>query len=394
MIETFEITRKYKHKIFDENIYFPPDIPEKKLRNAIKSYADIGDETPLVLIDDTVFGSAKAGILLTNFALYIKDSTEKRSFRCALNSIEQVSFKNYVVLKRLIINEAIVIDFTQPSKKALSLFSDMISELCGIRSEENFSWSNVGIGAGVGALFGGPIGAAIGAAIGASLENKEAVGSKFNYEDDPELVFVVTLSSMMAKMAQSDGSITKDEVSDALEVFDKLGFSGEKLKIAKNAYRNAQTDNATIYDYARQYRSISDYDLQEFLYSILWTIALSDGELHPEERYILEEIPPMIGLPKSKFYEYWNDFESDQEEDYNSNDKNNTYTLQECYIILGCAEDDDFKTIKRKYRALISEYHPDKIQAKGLPDSFLQFATEQMQKINLAYETIKSHRGE
>jgi len=102
----------------------------------------------------------------------------------------------------------------------------------------------------------------------------------------------------------------------------------------------------------------------------------------------------MIGLPKSKFYEYWNDFESDQEEDYNSNDKNNTYTLQECYIILGCAEDDDFKTIKRKYRALISEYHPDKIQAKGLPDSFLQFATEQMQKINLAYEIIKSHRGE
>lgn len=66
--------------------------------------------------------------------------------------------------------------------------------------------------------------------------------------------------------------------------------------------------------------------------------------------------------------------------------------LEESYIILGCTSDDSMQIIKKRYRELISEYHPDKIQSKGLPDSFIKFATEQMQKINFAYETVKNHK--
>jgi DnaJ like chaperone protein len=386
------IIEKYKNKIFDDKIYFHPNIPSKKLKNAIKSYANIGNETPLALIDDTIFGSAKAGLLLTNNAIYIKDSNSKNSFSCLLNKIEKVSFKNYILMQNLTINETLKIDFTQPNKKSLSLFSDMLLELNEIQlQEESSSWSNIGIGVGIGALFGGPIGAAIGGAIGASLENKNSKKNTSSYEEDTELVFVVTLASMMAKMAKADGSISQSEANQISELFDELDFTNEKRAIAIKAFKNAKDDEFSIYDYARQYKKISDYDLQEFLYSVLWLIALADGEIHENEKYILKKIPPILGLPQSKFDEFWNDIHN-KKENNNKYQESNTTTLEECYTILGCNQQDSMQIIKKKYRILISEYHPDKIQSKGLPESFMKFATEQMQKINFAYDTIKNSR--
>ena len=381
------------NKIFDEKIFFHPDIPPKKLKNALKTYAKIGSEVPLMLIDDTLFGSAKAGLILTNEAIYIKDSNDKNSFSCLLDNIEKVSFKSYVILQKLTINDTLKIDFTQPSKKALSLFSEMIQEMNGLSEEDNSaSWSNIGIGVGIGALFGGPIGAAVGAAIGASLENKNSEKTINNSnENKPELIFIVTLASMMAKMAKADGVITESEATQISELLDELEFSDKERDLAIEAFKNAKDDAYSIYDYAQQYKDIADYELQEFLYSILWLISISDGEIHQNEEVILRNILEYLDLPQSKFHEYW---DKHNKRDTNSETQQETKisVLEECYVVLGCNPDDSMQIIKKRYRELISEYHPDKIQSKGLPDSFIKFATEQMQKINFAYDTIKSHK--
>jgi DnaJ like chaperone protein len=50
-------------------------------------------------------------------------------------------------------------------------------------------------------------------------------------------------------------------------------------------------------------------------------------------------------------------------------------------------------TIKKKYRALVSENHPDKVISQGLPEEFVKLATEKIQKINEAYEQIQKERG-
>ncbi|MCK5100394.1 MAG: DnaJ domain-containing protein, partial [Desulfobacteraceae bacterium] len=48
---------------------------------------------------------------------------------------------------------------------------------------------------------------------------------------------------------------------------------------------------------------------------------------------------------------------------------------------------------KKQYRKLATEYHPDKIQAKGLPEEFVKFANDNFIKIQEAYEYIKKKRG-
>ena len=70
-----------------------------------------------------------------------------------------------------------------------------------------------------------------------------------------------------------------------------------------------------------------------------------------------------------------------------------TNALEEAYKTLDCSPDMSDEEIKRVYRQKCIEYHPDKLASKGLPDEFMQYAQEQLAKINDAYSTIKQARA-
>jgi DnaJ like chaperone protein len=48
--------------------------------------------------------------------------------------------------------------------------------------------------------------------------------------------------------------------------------------------------------------------------------------------------------------------------------------------------------LKKAYRKLMNQNHPDKLVAKGLPEEMLDIATQKTQGIKAAYELIKNHR--
>lgn len=385
MLDKINITiEKYKNKISDEQIFFTPEIPSKKLKNAIE-YAQIHEnETVLMLIDDTVLGSAKAGMILTDSAIYMKGSGDKYSSSCKLLDIESVKLSNYLVIQKFSINDRFEILFSLPKKKSLLTIVQMLEEFNGVQNKESkSSWTNIGVGAGIGAIFGGPIGAAIGAYIGSIAENSSHVEEI----DNNELVFIVTLASMTAKMAKADGVITHDEADVISEIYNILELYGEKRELAIKAFKNATTTQYTIFDYAAQYSKIADDELKEFMYSILWDIAVADGKLMDSEKNILKKIPASLGLPNWKYEQYLNKTEENKE----PSEKNST--LKECYVVLNSSPENTLSEIKSSYRKLASEYHPDKIMSKGLSDSFIKFANEQLQTINLAWETIQKHHN-
>ena len=67
--------------------------------------------------------------------------------------------------------------------------------------------------------------------------------------------------------------------------------------------------------------------------------------------------------------------------------------LDTAYAALGVASDATDTEIKRRYRKLMSENHPDKLIAEGVPDELLRVATERAQEITAAYEVIQQARG-
>lgn len=377
-----DLIDSYRDKVMDDKIYFHPNLPKKKLKNAITSYAEIGEEeVPLLLIDDTIFGSAKDGVLITDKAMYFKGSFESGKV-FYFQTITSLTLSG-LINQKITINQSVDVLLTQPSKKSLLLIIEMLNKSLGLTVEKKnktVSWGKAGIGAGIGGIVGGPIGAAIGAAVGASWDSesteKEVV--------DEDLIFSVSYASILAKMVIADGHIDDKEIDEVLNLFSDL--SEKESNILTKAFENALEDEYSIFDYAEQYTEVADYQLREYLYKCLCMIAISDGHIHKDEALYLKEILPSLNLPKNKFEEFMSLVAG------TTNTK--TKDLKESYDILGSTPEDNMRVIKQRYRRLVSEYHSDKIQSKGLPDSFIQFATEKTQLINKAYDTVKKHQLE
>ena len=101
------------------------------------------------------------------------------------------------------------------------------------------------------------------------------------------------------------------------------------------------------------------------------------------------------------FHQQNYDYQHEQYNQYRHN--NNGYggyqnnssqlNLQNAYNILGVKPSDDIATIKRAYRKLMNEHHPDKLVSKGLPKEMLEAAKKRAQEIQAAYDLIKTSRG-
>ncbi|WP_323843812.1 co-chaperone DjlA [Microbulbifer magnicolonia] len=251
------------------------------------------------------------------------------------------------------------------------------------------SWLGAGIGAGIGLMFGGPIGAALGAWIGSSfgsgLQRIGGAAAGLN-RDGAQTVFIVTLFSMLAKMAKADGQVSKAEVQ-LIEDFmqNNLRLGAEDRSAAIKIFQNAKSDNYSIYDYAQQYRQlVHNQAMREMVYRLLFAVAYADGELHAAEESILRRIPTELGLHESIF--------AAMQAEFDHRAPASGHSLQQHYAVLECTPETSDRDLKLAYRRKAAEFHPDKIVSKGLPEEFMRYAEDQMKSITVAYETIAEAR--
>ena len=127
-------------------------------------------------------------------------------------------------------------------------------------------------------------------------------------------------------------------------------------------------------------------------------MALADNDIHTEERLVLNSVAQTLGISKFRLdqliqmmiahsqFHHSSGFKPGDRE--NINEK-----LSNAYKILGVSENDSEKTIKTSYRKLISENHPDKLIGQGMPEDLINMATDKTQKIQSAFELIKSNRN-
>jgi hypothetical protein len=125
--DTKEIVARRGCAITDEHIFFQPDIPPARLLSALKAYAeDVEPETVLSLVDNTLGGGAKDGVLLTDTHLYAHSMWQK-PVSIALIDIETVLVDSGKVL----VNGMPFVDISFPSREAILAFTRMLEEIAG-----------------------------------------------------------------------------------------------------------------------------------------------------------------------------------------------------------------------------------------------------------------------
>jgi DnaJ like chaperone protein len=194
---------------------------------------------------------------------------------------------------------------------------------------------------------------------------------------------------MLAKLAKADGHIDESEIAAAEQAFERLELTPANREICIRAFRAAKADYHTIFDYAESFASVArGVVLRELMYDILWDVACADGEVSASERRILEMIVTQLRIRPSLFTEECHRRLNEQRSSRRS------YSYEPSpYDILGCDSSATDDELRRAYRAQAKKHHPDLLRAQGLPEEMITRATEQMARINNAWEEIKRARG-
>ena len=221
-----------------------------------------------------------------------------------------------------------------------------------------------------------------------------------------EIVFLTAASAMFAKMAKADGRVTSDEIAYVEEAFMRMGLVGEKREFCISVFRKAKDDGLTIYAYAAEFASCEPTTaVRELMYSMLWDLACSDGNVSPAELSILRNITMHLGVRSTLFeYETQRRFGSRRSREgrgrssgrssyYGGDASSDDISLREAYELLGCTPASSDSELKKAYREMAKQNHPDVLRARGVPERLVKKANEKMARVNAAWSQIKRARG-
>lgn len=235
-------------------------------------------------------------------------------------------------------------------------------------------------------MVAGPLGAVIGAAIGASMGGGQQLQrggpAGFDSAQQRQALFFTAAFSMVGKLAKADGRVCPDEIA-AIEQISKeaLGLDAQTRKYAINVFTQAKDSPDSFAGYARQFGDLfrQDQQLCSFMMSFLLQVAMADGELHPQEEAMLLEAKDAFRLPESLFQSL---------RSRHVGHSSTSVSLKKHYENLGVPADAGLSEIKKAYRQKASEFHPDKIEGKGLPPEFIKFANDRLAEINASYDAV------
>lgn len=244
----------------------------------------------------------------------------------------------------------------------------------------------------LGMLLGGPLGAVVGAALGHRFVDKRAPGgaSREGLRQPPggrgadlathQAAYFVCIFSIMGKLAKADGRVTREELAVVDRVINSLDMTGQEKAFARRVFNESKNSPYAVEDFARQFYGMhkSRQAVLASFIDILFQISAADGVLHPAEEQALHAIKDIFRLEDRHF-------ESIKARYFKDVDR--------YYRILNCTAASTDEEIKKSYKKLARDFHPDTIVSKGLPDEFVDFATGRFQDIQEAYAKVRQERG-
>lgn len=207
-----------------------------------------------------------------------------------------------------------------------------------------------------------------------------------------KVVFLETTFMLMGKLAKIDGQITKDEINHVEDFIQKMSMSTEHRQQAISQFKlGSEPDfeiEATLTNFMEHCGQT--LHLKQVLLMYLIVMAAADGKVDANEQSFLKQVANRLAYSDLEFQQML-DMVLNQSH-FKHGSVPSASSLEDAYKALGVRADQTDQEIKRAYRKLMSQYHPDKLIGQGLPEDMIQVATEQAQDIQVAYDLIKKHR--
>jgi DnaJ like chaperone protein len=198
--------------------------------------------------------------------------------------------------------------------------------------------------------------------------------------------------SLVAKVAKADGKVDALEAELIGIMFDDISSIFPEPQKTKDILKEIFNEQKDKFDNLAEVAQTLGHAIkrertkQHQFMGFLIQLAFVDGEVSKSEEEILSVIAEAFEFDPNAYHAIFDQFEKMM---HNIKPKAN---VGDAYKLLGVKESDDMDVVKKAYRKLIREYHPDIIKSQGKDDAYMQEATAKTQEINQAYEMIKSHK--
>jgi len=255
-------------------------------------------------------------------------------------------------------------------------------------------WWGKLIGGIIGLMRGGLAGAILGIFIGHWLDRfLSGLGGASRTRD----AFFGAMFSTLGHINKADGRVTKVEIAAAEQLMRRLQLTETERQRAIQFFQQGKERDfsleATLREFARH--SMLRHELRIMFVELLLEAALADGVLTPAEKDILMRSCAILHIPANVFSAMLRARQGGGGSAYGQRQQapNQGQSIPQSYATLGVKSDASAQEIKRAYRKLVSQYHPDKLVSQGLPDEMMEMSKKRVREINAAYDKIKSSRG-
>ena len=260
------------------------------------------------------------------------------------------------------------------------------------------SWWGKLAGGGVGFALGGPLGAMLGAILGHQVD-KANRGKQTRFglgaQEQTQAAFFTATFSVMGHIAKADGVVSPQEVRMAEQLFTQMNFNKDQRTAAIELFNQGKQAEFDLDQVLLQFRQECGrkITLIQMFMEIQLQAVYADGSKHPAEDQILKHICRQLGYPVAMLTQLEALLFAQQRHYQRGGDMPPSRSMIEAaYAVLGVKSGATDAEVKKAYRRLMSQHHPDKLIAKGLPEEMIQVATDKSKEIQKAYELIKDFR--
>ncbi|MBW9264732.1 MAG: co-chaperone DjlA [Candidatus Thiodiazotropha sp. (ex. Lucinisca nassula)] len=268
------------------------------------------------------------------------------------------------------------------------------------------SWWGKLVGGAFGFMLGGPLGAVLGAALGHRFDKglqglpDEQISWGPGDQERVQTAFFTATFSVMGHLAKADGRVSPDEIKLAEALMAQMSLSSEMRKTAIRLFNEGKAEGFPLDEVVEQFRLECHrrQTLIQMFLEIQIQAAYADNRMDRAEEALLLHICSLLNVSEFTFRRlermiraqshYAGTGRGDR-----APSRTQGLSVKDAYDILNITPEATDKEVKRAYRRLISQHHPDKLVSKGLPEEMMKMAAQKTDEIKKAYERVKQARG-